>query len=235
MSSEFILNPALKESTDKMCSITFDKILEIIESNANYNLKITFAKQLTNNLKKIFDNMNNSITVLEKENLKLLEENNYTIVFTHSKNFTEYFNSIKDKVIEFGFFGIENLSYSFNLNKLSLQSLSHIDNQHCGVKYKYCFEISKDEFFLKDLENIDILENIQLFDDEKTNYDFEIEICKENTKNENIITRDRIIPINILYNYKITFIKPLYIDKFYLEATAYTFLDHIKTKLIHFS
>lgn len=234
--SESNLNLILKERTDKMCSVTFDKIIEVIESDAHYDIKITFARQITNNLKKIFDNMNAGITLLEKENKKLLIENNYTVIYTNSKNFTEYFNSIKDKVVEFGFYGIENLSYSYKLNNLSLQSLNHINNsENCGVKYKYCFEISEDEFFLKDLENIDILENINLFDAEKKNYDFEIEICKENTKNENIITKDKIIPINILYNYKITFLKPLYIDKFYLEATAYTFLDYVKRKLVNFS
>jgi len=216
------MNTLLKEKTDEFSDTILKRIMEIIDVNTSRDKKVDLAKIIHANLKNIFDNIN-----LNLENENLLYGDN---------NFLTFFNGLKNNVVEFGFYGIENLNYYYPLNKLSINALSNIsETEKNGVKYKFCSEIiiNNNEFFLTNLENIDILENIIIFDRQNNFNNFKIEICKDNIKKDNFLSLEKTLPIYILFNYKIILdISSISIDNiFYIEAIAYTFFDSCKNQL----
>ena len=201
------MNIELKQKTDEFSLTTFNRIMDIINVDTNKEKKVSLAQTIHKTLLNVFDNLNANITELDTINKKLFqnydssaEQHNTTV-----KNFLTFLNSIKYDVVEFGFYGIENLNYVYPLNKLSIHALTNIsEDDKRGVKYKYCAEINNisktNEFYLKNLDNIDILEDIKIFDEQNILYNFNIEICKINVKQENTITSEKTLPIFNLFN-----------------------------------
>lgn len=66
----------LQEASNKLCSITYNTILEVLDSQADKDKKIKVIQELCNNLQKTFDNYNRDIILLIQENDKLLKEIN---------------------------------------------------------------------------------------------------------------------------------------------------------------
>lgn len=66
----------LKEASNKLCSITYNTILEVLDSQSDKDKKIKVIQGLCNNLQKTFDNYNRDIVLLLQENDKLLKEIN---------------------------------------------------------------------------------------------------------------------------------------------------------------
>jgi len=66
----------LKEASNKLCSITYNTMIEVLDSQADKDKKIKVIQELCNNLQKTFDNYNQNIILLLTENDNLLKEIN---------------------------------------------------------------------------------------------------------------------------------------------------------------
>ena len=227
------MNSKMKNSTDRLCSGVYELIENIINSNATMDKKIIVAQGICKNLQSVFDIINVNVTLLTDKLAEIEEEGNI-----HSKDFMYFFNSIKYRVVEFGYYGCEELNYMHPLNNQIITALACLKKDELGVKSKYwCNFNNLSNFYLKDLKNYDVLENIKLFDSNNNQYNFSIEICKDNVKNdqENIITNDKTIPIFSLYNYKIIiFDKPDNINDFILKSTGYSFISEVRKQIVKF-
>lgn len=143
------------------------------------------------------------------------------------KNFIPIFNSIKDKVQEFGYFGCDELYLQFplsNLNPVVLCCATKDNKEILGVKSKYNVFLQENngEIKLRNLENYDVLEDIKVFDEDDNEVYFDIIIC-DNINGTCEISKEKTIFLNsVAFQYKIS-LKNKDIKEVYVKADGYMF------------
>ena len=162
-------------------------------------------------------------------------------MFNLKKDFSQYFNSIKDKVKEFGYFGCDELYINFPINNLMnnivlLSSYRENNNEILGVKTKFIRVCDVDEITLPDLHNYDVLEDIKIYDSDKNEYDFTIIACDDENGSCEMINGK-----TILYQpskkYKIHMKQTIFIDDdkdIFIEGFGYIFHVETRQKLLEY-
>ena len=163
-------------------------------------------------------------------------------MFTLKKDFLPYFNSIKNKVKEFGYFGCDELYINFPItNSMNMfvlaTSYREKNNEILGVKTKFIRVCDVDEITLPDLHNYDVLEDIKIYDSDKNEYDFTIIACDDENGSCEMINGKTILLYGCNKKYKIHMRTTIDIgdDKdIFIEGYGYTFHMENRTKLLEY-